>query len=83
MSEYNGLRDYNLSGFFCSKEKKNHLIKMGMITKKGYIIQKPEEYLRKKELYKKIYEEETLTKTKKKKNKTIKKKKNPYKENLP
>lgn len=54
MDEYNGLRDQNLFGFFCSNSKKKHLQKMGLITKKGYIINKPEEYLRKKELYKKI-----------------------------
>ena len=29
---------------------------MGLITQEGYIINKPEEYLRKKELYKKALE---------------------------
>ncbi len=38
---------------------------MGLITKNGYIINKPEEYLRKKELYRKIYQEEHDAKIKK------------------
>ena len=28
---------------------------MGLITKKGYIIENPDNYLRKKEIYKKYY----------------------------
>lgn len=54
MKTYDGLKDENLQAFFYSKDKKKHLQKMGLITKKGYIIEKPEEYLRRKEFYKKV-----------------------------
>lgn len=58
MKTYNALRDVNLSTYFTSDKRRNHLEKMGLITEKGYIINKPEEYLKKKELYRKIYEDE-------------------------
>ena len=83
MDKYNGLKDSNLQGFFCNKKRKKHLYKMGLITKNGYIINKPEEYLRKRELYKKIYYVEKKNNNKKiSKAKTVDKKiRNPYKEN--
>lgn len=55
---------------------------MGLITRNGYIINKPEEYLRKKALYKKLLEEEKIEKKKLgEKKKLTSKVKNPYKEN--
>ena len=80
LNEYNGLKDNFLQGFFCTDKRKHHLIKMGLITKDGYIVNNPEEYLRKKELYNKIYGAET--KESKKRSKTQAKKTfNPYREN--
>lgn len=82
MKFYDGLRDNNLQGFFCSGDKKKHLQKMGLITRNGYIINKPDEYLRKKELYKKLLEDERGEKKKKAQSKKLTNKvKNPYKEN--
>ena len=57
MREYDGLKDENLQSFFYSNDKKKHLQKMGLITRKGYIIEKPDEYLRRKEFYKKVKQE--------------------------
>lgn len=54
---------------------------MGLITKNGYIINKPDEYLRKKELYKKLLEDEKGEKKKKVTKKLNEKVQNPYKEN--
>lgn len=81
MQEYNGLYDPNLYGYFRCNDKMKHLQKQGLITKKGYIINKPEEYLRKKQLYKKIFQEEKLEKKVKNKSVLKRKNQNPYKEN--
>ncbi|CAG9311598.1 unnamed protein product [Blepharisma stoltei] len=40
MSEYNGLRDGNLAGFFASKKRRKLLWKHGLITKGGLIVDK-------------------------------------------
>ena len=78
MEQYNGLKDEFLQGFFCNEKRKYHLIKMGMVTKDGYVVNKPEEYLRKKALYNKLYGLENKQK-KGKRSKTFNKKpKNPY-----
>lgn len=53
MQKYNGLKDQHLQGFFYSEKRKQILIKNGLITPDGYIINRPEEYLKKKDLYKK------------------------------
>ncbi len=58
MKEYNALRDTNLSSYFTSEQRRHHLQNVGLITEKGYIINKPEEYLKKKDLYQKIYEKQ-------------------------
>lgn len=78
MDQYNGLKDDLLQGFFCNDQRKKHLIKMGLVTKDGYVVNKPEEYLRKKALYNKIYGLENKE-AKGKRSKTFNKKvKNPY-----
>lgn len=78
MDQYNGLKDEFLQNFFCSDQRKKHLVKMGMVTKEGYVVNKPEEYLRKKALYNKLYGLENKEK-KGKRSKTFNKKvKNPY-----
>ena len=78
MDQYNGLKDEFLQGFFCSDERKKHLIKMGMVTKDGYVVNKPEEYLRKKALYNKLYGLENKQKKGKRSKTFTKKAKNPY-----
>lgn len=40
MSEYNGLRDSNLAGFFASRKRRKLLQKNGLITKSGLIVSK-------------------------------------------
>lgn len=59
MGDYNGLKDQHLQGFFYSRKRKEILVKNGLITTDGYIINRPEEYLKKKE----IYQRTTLIKT--------------------
>lgn len=51
MQNYNGLKDNHLQGFFYSDKRKIILIKNGLITPDGYLINKPEEYLKKKDMY--------------------------------
>ena len=78
MDQYDGLKDDFLQGFFCNEQRKKHLVKMGLVTKDGYVVNKPEEYLRKKALYKKLYGLENKE-GKGKRSKTFNKKtKNPY-----
>ena len=80
MSEYDGLRDYNLQPFFGNEYRRRVLIKNGLITDDGYIVRNPEEYLKKKEIYTKTncYPEEASNI----RAHTLDKKKfNPYKEN--
>ena len=49
MDEYDGLKDQNLQGHFCSELRRKHLVKIGLITKDGYLVKNTEETLRKKE----------------------------------
>jgi hypothetical protein len=81
MDEYNGLRDDNLQLFFSQVNRKKILVKNGLITEDGYIVKKPEEYLKKKVMYLKSKdqgEESSHVRAK-----TFEKKKiNPYKENV-
>lgn len=81
MGEYDGLRDENLQVFFAKNNRKKILVKNGLITEDGYIVKKPEEYLKKKDLYFKANaqtEESNHIRAK-----TFEKKKvNPYKENI-
>jgi hypothetical protein len=53
MTTYEGLRDKHLQGFFYSKKRKEVLVKNGLITMEGYIIRRPDEYLKKKEVFQK------------------------------
>jgi hypothetical protein len=81
MDEYDGLRDENLQVFFAKNNRKRILVKNGLITEDGYIVKKPDEYLKKRDLYFKTNgqgEESTHVRAK-----TFEKKKvNPYKENI-
>lgn len=51
MDEYDGLKDQNLQGHFCSELRRKHLVKIGLITKDGYLVKNSEEALRKKETH--------------------------------
>lgn len=51
MGKYNGLKDEHLQGFFCSQKRKMILIKNGLISPDGFIINRPEEYLKKIAVY--------------------------------
>lgn len=55
LPKYDPLKDRNLSKYFNDKKKRDHLIKMGLITPSGHIITNPEEYLRRKEFYDKVF----------------------------
>ena len=39
MREYNGLRDYNLAGFFASRDRRKMLVKQRLISKEGAIVE--------------------------------------------
>jgi hypothetical protein len=80
MKVYDGLRDNFLQPFFSNNNRKQILIKNGLVTDDGYIVKKPDEYLKKKNLYfKSNYTPEEVTKQKA--NTVDDKKFNPYKEN--
>ena len=51
MGKYNGLKDAHLQGFFCSQKRKMILMKNGLISPDGFIINRPEEYLKKIAVY--------------------------------
>ena len=51
MPAYNGLKDQHLQSFFYGNKRKLILIKNGLITPEGFIVKKPDEYLKKIELY--------------------------------
>lgn len=51
MNVYDGLKDQNLHGHFCSELRRKHLVKVGLITKEGYIVKNSEDSIRKKETY--------------------------------
>jgi hypothetical protein len=55
LPQYDPLKDRNLSKFFNDPKKRNHLLKMGLITESGHIITNPEEYQRRKEFYDKVF----------------------------
>ena len=79
MNGYDGLKDDHLQPFFSRQNRRHILIKNGLITEDGYIVRKPEEYLKKKEIYLKqhMMDSENRSQT------SEKKKSNPYKENNP
>ena len=74
MPNYNGLKDEHLQGFFFSDKRKLILIRNGLITPEGFIIRRPNEYLKKKELYRKtnLIDKESSKKT------NVPEKVNPY-----
>ena len=53
MPNYNGLKDEHLQGFFFNDKRKRILIKNGLITNEGFLIKKPVEYLKKKDIFQK------------------------------
>merc|ERR1712159_834520 len=64
---YNALKDSHLQSFFVNDRVRKHLRKMFLITKEGYIVEKPEEYRRNKELLKQHYASQSVPKKSKKK----------------
>merc|ERR1712232_1220933 len=54
-SDYNALKDTHLQSFFVNDRVRKHLRKMNLITKEGFIIEKPEEYRRNRMLLKEHY----------------------------
>jgi len=67
---YNALKDSHLQSFFVNDRVRKHLRKMYLITKEGYIVEKPEEYRRNKELLRQHYASQSVPKKTKKKNRT-------------
>lgn len=55
LPKYDPLKDWNLAKFFNDKWKRDHLIKMGLITPSGHIITNPDEYEWRKDFYNKIF----------------------------
>merc|ERR1712178_285316 len=64
-NNYNALKDQHLQSFFVNDRVRKHLRKMYLITKEGYIVEKPEEYRRNKNLLKMHYASQSPKKTKK------------------
>ena len=60
---YNALKDSHLQSFFVNDRVRKHLRKMYLITKEGYIVEKPEEYRRNKNLLKMHYASQSPKKT--------------------
>lgn len=54
MPEYCEFKDKYLAEYFSNNKRLNHLKGNGLITKDGYIINRPEQYMKKKEIYDKI-----------------------------
>ena len=50
--KYNALKDSHLQSYFVNDRVRKHLQKMNLITREGYIIEKPDEYRRNKMLLK-------------------------------
>ena len=60
---YNALKDQHLQSFFVNDRVRTHLRKMYLITKEGYIVEKPDEYRRNKNLLKMHYASQSPKKT--------------------
>merc|ERR1711957_291014 len=67
---YNALKDSHLQSFFVNDRVRKHLRKMYLITKEGYIVEKPEEYRRNKELLRQHYSSQSVPKKTKAKKRT-------------
>lgn len=84
MPEYSELKDKNLSFYFNNEKRINYLKEKGLLTKEGYIINRQEDFLKKKEIYEKILQEKSQNKKDKEKivsnEKVTKEKYNPYNE---
>jgi hypothetical protein len=64
MKEYNCFNDIHLNSFLSINDRKNILIKNGLLTKEGYIVYRPNDYLKKMEMCKKMMKpNENLLKT--------------------
>lgn len=65
-NKYNALKDAHLQSFFVNDRVRKHLRKMYLITKEGYIVEKPEEYRRNKNLLQMHYASQSPKKITKK-----------------
>jgi len=63
VNHYNALKDQHLQSFFVNDRVRKHLRKMYLITKEGYIVEKPDEYRRNKNLLKMHYASQSPKKT--------------------
>ena len=65
-TKYNAQKDPHLQSFFVSGRLRGHLKKMSLITKEGYIIEKPEEYRRNENLLKQHMASQSVPRRRKK-----------------
>lgn len=54
MKTYNGLSDFHLTSFLNQNNRREILIKNGLLTEEGFIISRPDDFLTKKQFYDKI-----------------------------
>lgn len=84
MPEYCEFKDKNLSQYFTNERRISHLKENGLITEQGFIINNPEQYMKRKELYNQIVAKNLSVKKEKEKVVSPKKIqagfKNPYDE---
>jgi hypothetical protein len=59
-TEYNALKDSHLQSFFVNDRVRKHLRKMYLITGEGYIVEKPEEYRRNRQLLRQHYASQSV-----------------------
>merc|ERR1711935_777546 len=59
---YNALKDSHLQSFFVNDRVRKHLRKMYLITKEGYIVEKPDEYRRNRQLLRQHYASQSVPK---------------------
>merc|ERR1712013_313541 len=53
--DYNALKDKHLQSFFVNMRIRSHLKKQNLITRHGYIVEKPEEYRKNRKLLREHY----------------------------
>lgn len=70
------MKDGHLQSYFINGNKRKHLEKMNLITKQGYIVEKPEEYKRNKDLLRNHYKSSSPKKKGKKGTKAKRESKN-------
>jgi len=57
---YNALKDSHLQSFFVNDRVRKHLRKMYLITAEGYIVEKPDEYRRNRQLLRQHYASQSV-----------------------